>query len=392
MRIVVGLHDFSTFAGTETYSLTVAEELQRLGHEVVVHAPTLGPIAGEARDRGIDVVAEEHRLPASCDAVLAQDAGSAFALAARYPDARRLLVVHSDYFALQSPPQLQGVCDAVVVLNDRVRRHVERLAAVPPVVRLRQPVDLKRFGTRGGVASRAARALILGNYLRGAVAEQVAGACRAAGIEPVFAGTLATPTHAPELAIADADLVIGLGRCVVEAMAGRRAAYVHGIAGGDGWVTPERHATLEADGFGGTATPAILDAAGLASDLAAWDPEMGMLNRQLATAHHDAGAHAAELVAEIRALGAGPSAPTDHTGELARLVRLEWQSWNRYTGALEESRDLRERLEREHAESERLRGELADALGRAAAFRTTRRYRLARLLGAPLDALRRARR
>ena len=53
----------------------------------------------------------------------------------------------------------------------------------------------------------------------------------------------------------DADLVLGRGSAVVEALAEGRAAYVYGDDGGDGWVTPERYELLEADGFSGRAEP-----------------------------------------------------------------------------------------------------------------------------------------
>ena len=425
MRIVLGLPDFTNFAGTETYTLTVADELIRLGHEVVVHPETAGPIAEVARARGVSVVTDPERLPPDCDAAIAQDAAGAYLLAARYPGARRIMIAHSRYFALQSPPQLAGTCHAVVVLNERVRRHVEQLAAPLPVIRLRQPVDLKRFGMRGGQPRAARRALILGNYLRGRAAETVVAACHDAGLEPVLSGVHTAPTHAPEQAIADAEVVIGLGRCVVEAMAGRRAAYVYGIAGADGWVTPDNYAALEADGFGGTATDLTVDRARLAADLASWDPEMGPVNRQLAHRHHDAAAHAAALVDVLRGLdgrGPGPAArPPDHAAELARLVRAEWQSWSRYAGALAESAALREdreaQTERLRAENERLRAENDDLRARHAAeaeaaesaraeltqagaaleaeharwtaLRATRRFRLVAALATPLDALRR---
>jgi hypothetical protein len=125
----------------------------------------------------------------------------------------------------------------------------------------------------------------------------VAAACRDAGLEPILSGVHTVPTHTPEQAIADAEIVVGLGRCVVEAMAGRRAAYVYVLPGGDGWVTPERYSALEADGFAGTASDVVIDRARLAADLAGWDPQMGPRNRQLADDHHDVAAHAAELVA-----------------------------------------------------------------------------------------------
>jgi len=428
VRIVLGLHAFAGFAGTESYTLTVAEELQQLGHEVLVAARETGPIADVARSRGIDVVEGPGALPAVCDAVLAQDASSALDLAAAFPAARRLHVVHSDYFALQAPSQGAGACDGVVVLNDRVRRFVEALASHPPVTRLRQPVDLKRFGVGGGARERARTALVLGNYLRGPALDRVVEACRGAGLEPVVSGIHTTPETSVEDAIARADVVIGLGRCAVEAMAGRRAAYVYGLGGGDGWVTASTYGAFEADGFGGAATGDVIDDARLRTDLAAWEAGMGAVNRQLAEPH-DAARHAQDLVAALEAVGT-PSSPPGDAGELARLARLEWRSWSRYVGALDEQRALREQLETLHARhaelfaqaqtqaaraadlaaeavrvagerdvaeaavqlAERQRQEALDALdaehARLEAFRATRRYRLAGRLVAPWDRLR----
>lgn len=394
MRFVLSLASFSQFGGTETYAVTTAAELQCLGHEAVLYASELGPVAEVARAQGISVVDRLDQLPPTADALLAQDAGTAFTLAPRFPDAVRLLVAHSDFFPLQSPPQLAGVCDAVVVLNDRVRRRIEHLASAPPIVRLRQPVDLKRFGVRGGTDRRARRALLLGNYLRGPAAEAVEAACRAAGFEPMARGAQATPTSAPEQAIADADVVIGLGRCVVEAMAGRRAAYVYGIAGGDGWVTADRYAAQEADGFGGLADTDPIDGARMAAELAQWDPEMGTVNRQLACAHHDAALHAAALVDVVRDRmggGSGSTPPPGSAEELGRLVRLEWQTWGRYNEALQELARLRAALDEVEDERDRAVRDHADAIELVDDFRRTLRYRTAVRIVAPLDALRRRR-
>lgn len=389
MRILIGLHAFEQFAGTETYTVTVAEELQRLGHEVIVHSGAVGPIAEVARKQGISVIADPDRLPASCDAVIAQDTGSAFQLAGRYPDAVRIMVVHSDYFALQSPPQIQGVCAAVVVMNDRVRSHVEHLATPLPVVRLRQPVDLRKFGVRGGTPQRAERALVLGHYLRGPAADVVSEACRAAGLEPRLVGEPTTPTGTPEQAIADVEVVIGLGRCAIEGMAGRRAVYVYGIAGADGWVTQDSYEALEADGFGGLATPTVVDKERLAADLAEWEPEMGLVNRQLANAHHDVAEHANALVALLRETAAGEAPPPSPTEELARLVRMEWQTWSRYIGALREAGELRDALDREQQALVEARRSDADAHARLEEILASSRYRTAMRMAAPLDAVRR---
>nr|MBA2349750.1 hypothetical protein [Solirubrobacterales bacterium] len=353
MRIVLSLHAFSQHAGTETYSLCVASELRRLGHEVTLHATELGPIAEIARTDGFPVVARADELPTGVDGVLAQDAGTAYTLARRYPAAARVMVVHSEYHALQFPPQLTGVCDAAVVMNERVRRRVEHLAAAPRVVRLRQPVDLRRFGVRGRPSQHRRRALILGNYLRGDRADVVADACRSAGFEPSITGVHTRPTSTPERDIAEAEVVVGLGRCIVEALAGRRAAFVYGLAGGDGWVTTDSYEALESDGFAGTARDEPLDSRRMAEELAAWDPTMGDINRQLAFAHHDVGNHVMDLLDLLHDPATPPSEIVGPMDEMARLVRMEWDSWSRYAGAVGEVAELREEIDRVHGDAAR---------------------------------------
>ena len=200
---------------------------------------------------------------------------------------------------------------------------------------------------------------MLGNYLRGSELDVVAKACRAAGFELSVIGGHTQSTSAPEREIAIVDVVIGYGRCVVEALAGRRAAYVYGLDGGDGWVTPENYDALEADGFGGRGLTGTITPDRLTSDLAQWHPGMGQVNRRLAAQHHDAIQHAIALTTLINSLSGGRRRATLTSGEeLARLVRLEWESWHRYMGALEEQRRLTHEIERQHAEAQRLRSEI----------------------------------
>ena len=352
MQILISHHSFSGYGGTETYALTIGSELQHLGHRVLLYSATpTGPIAETARERGLVVTANYAELPDNCDALIAQDAGTAMSLAARFPDATRLYVAHSDFFPLQVPPQIEGFCHAIVAMSDRVKAFVEALAYHSTIVRLRQPVDLKRFGAfPSRPADGCRRALLLGNYLGGSGVDVVAKACTAAGFELSVIGAHTQSTSAPEREIAIVDVVIGYGRCVVEALAGRRAAYVYGVDGCDGWVTPESYDALEADGFGGRGLTGTITPDRLTSDLAKWHPGMGEVNRQLAAQHHDAIQHATALTTLINSLRSGLRRATLTSGEeFARLVRLEWESWGRYMGALEELRRLTREIERHEA-------------------------------------------
>lgn len=390
MRIVISFNQLVGLGGTETYVLTVAGALERLGHDVVIHAHQTGPAADLAGEHGTRVIEHESDLPARCDVVLAQDAATAYTMARRYPRAARVVVAHSTAFPLQTPPQLEHTCQAVVALNDRLRRQVEQLAWHPRVVRLRQPVDLQRFCFRATNADqrRPPRVLWLTNYPGGARQAILGDACRRVGFELKRIGAPTVTTATPEHEIAQAEIVVSLGRGVLEAMACGRAAYVFGIAGGDGWVTAASYPELEADGFTGRANGRSIGMDRLVEDLESWSERLGETGRDLACAHHDADRHAVELLELFEQLETPPAEPPSVAQELARLVRLEWDARTHARSAVSEAakawaevatlREQQARTEARHGELER----------RLADLRATRRYRLACLIASPLDRLR----
>jgi hypothetical protein len=395
MRIVLTSENFDGFAGTETYTLTVAQQLDALGHDVSIYSPNRGAIAQFARDQGVRVLGSD-ALPAGCDLLVFGDAATCHDLASRYRDAVRLFVSHSCSHALQFPPQLVGCCDAVILLNDRVRRAVEARSGHAPIVRLRQPIDTARFQHVGPPREQPRRALVLSNNVARFRAQLITRACSAAGIELAWIGAPTSSTATPEHAIADADLVIALGRSALEGMAAGRAVYVYGLVGGDGWVTPDRYAAMESDGFAGLSDRGLtIDAARLVGDLAGWDRTMGEVNRDLVYSHHSARDHAIELVSLARSLDSPQSFDGTAAGELARLVRRERQASGRYVGAVAEVGRLRSQAEQREHEAAALGLRVAEASAEIArleeslgVLRGTRRYRLASRLARPLDRLR----
>src|SRR5205807_431853 len=131
--------------------------------------------------------------------------------------------VHSVY-QLQSPPHLPGLTAAAIVCSETVARRVRALASPPPLVRLRQPIDLARFSPRGAARRRARRVLALGNYLYGERLRMLGDACDDLGLELVQLGSRWT-RQVPDVSveIADADIVVGKARALLEGMACGRA-------------------------------------------------------------------------------------------------------------------------------------------------------------------------
>jgi hypothetical protein len=390
MRLVLATNHLG-LGGSESYLLTVAEQLDRLGHEAVLYTPEPDRGVEVARERGITVI-HEADLDDDYDAALVQDAGVCLQIADRCPRLPQLFVAHSAKFDLQAPPQLGGMVGAIVALNDRVARRMRSYATEVEVVRLRQPIDTERFVPRGALPEVPRSALLLSNTPNEDRLEMLEEACAEAGLRLSRLGGPSGHTADVRPALAEAEVVIGYGRSILEAMAVGRAAYVYDWKGGDGWITPESYPAIEADGIAGGAGIATIDIVRLAGDLRRYSASMGPVNHDLVIAHHRAGVHAQELVRLLERLAQPASRPRAPLQEMARLVRLEWRAQMDINGLVHENAHLRDLVrEREEAlEASRLaaahEAERVHELARA--FEATRSWRLTR----PLRALGRMRR
>jgi hypothetical protein len=325
-----------------SYLVTVTEHLERLGHEVRVFSAEPSPSPEELR-----VVGVERDLPLAPDVIYSQDVEAALLLADLYPLTPQLFAAHGDRADVWLPPQLAGVVARVVVFDDRTAERVRAAALPQQLVRLRRPVDLDLHLPRGELPERPSRARVdlddLSDYRRGVVQRVLVDA---------------------RLELDDdADLVLGRGSAVIEALAEGRAAYVYGDDGGDGWVTPERYEQLEADGFSGKADPRAATFELLRAELEDYDAALGPAGRELAQAH-DARTHAQQLVAAFDEVEPRREPVDAPVRELARLVRVESATARRAAATAEclQAAEARMReLEQQLAQARAARDELAAA-------------------------------
>jgi hypothetical protein len=406
VRIVLATSSLAGLGGSETYVLTVSDQLQCLGHEVWLHALTHGRGSQLAEQLGVRLAYE---LPDRPDVVVVQDGVVACNLAVAYPRTPQVFVAHSDLSNLQ-PPQLPGLTAVVVCLYDRVERRIRALPIEHEIVRLSQPVDVDRFRPIRPLRERPRVALALGNYLHGERVRILRRACERAGLELRQVGVHATATprgrtragrgrrialelgwwlggervaracraferagvdlwragllgNAPPVETVDAmnqaDIVFGKARVIHEAMSCGRAAYVFDQNGGDGWVTASSYPRLVADNFGGQSGPAPIDEQRLVEDLEQYDPAMGSVNRDLMVANHAASKHTAALVQVLRRVALRESPVPGPLEELARAIRLQGRAELGVMRLVAETERLGSRVHALERELERVRAETA---------------------------------
>lgn len=334
MLIGVAIQSLAGLGGTETYVVTVADHLQRLGHRVFVLSRDHGPAREQLRALGIPVVESFSSLGRSPDAIVANDAPSSAEAAAIFPNTPQIYVAHSPIFDVQHP--LDGISQtiALVTMSSVVRRRIEAspLGQRLPIVQLRQPVDLERFRPHRPLPARPGVALSLSNYAGRSRLQLLERACRSLGIHFVSAGLRQGELRADTVRLLNkADIVFAVGRTAVEAMACGRAVYVIAEEGAEGWVSDASYERLIAGNLSAREDPHLPTLSSLAEDLGAYTPDLGRQGRELALRHHDAFNHVASLIEITRRYGDGT--PPQHVDgavtalmeDVARLVRLMWR-------------------------------------------------------------------
>ena len=324
MRILIATPELAGPGGVQSYVMTIAPHLERLGHEVTTYCRLEGAMAGEARERGLQVVCGEQALPSQIDVVYSQTAPLALRMAELYPHAARVIAVHSGSLDLHLPIGLEGVVSKAVVFNDATAERVRAMANPPPVVRLRQPIEYTLLTSAASPRPHPGTVLALGNSLGGVRRSTLIALCEQLGLSWQEVGIMGTPLIDPLPAIARADIVIGMGRSILDAMSCGRPSWVYGPGGGDGWVTEDSYARLEADGFRGFATGSAPDAAAFRRGLEDYDPEMGVVARSLVIAHHSPYDHATALVGLFTGTAVEPP-PDAPLREMAQLIRIAYQ-------------------------------------------------------------------
>ncbi len=378
MEVVLATMAMDQPGGLQSYVLTIAPHLERLGHPVTIFSPAAGPMSDLALERGLRFCSGERDLPQRCDAVISQDAPSALLMAERYPDAVRGCVVHSADLDVVLPPAHQGVVSFAVALNSVAERRLRSTAHPPAVVRLTQPIDTAHLYPAVPISPRPRHVLLLGNWLHESIREGFVAVCEAAGLEWREVGAGGESCRDPLGPILASDIVVGLGRSALDAMSCGRAVWVLGSFASDGWVTAESYPALEADGLRGRASDAVLTADDFGRELGRYDASMGQVNRQLVVLRHSPYDHAMGLVEVVRRSVPVESPPAP-LREMARLVRTQYDSQARVAGLANELRAIQTRLEGEVEWHRRRWEELV----------RTRRWRIVQQAAWPLDAARR---
>ena len=319
MNICFALWHLNGYRGTQTWVVAAARAMKALGHKVSLYTVERGRAAmrlepefniysmshvNEVPKQDVLVVSQPRTffecgvcgLPAQPDSTgfaLSHKKGkrpcpgSGFRMKLVLPSSQRTIYVCHGVMFWQDAPVQSKVPYAAV--SEEVQEFLKKHKAASRIVR--QPVDLATYVP--GPMLRQSRPIALSFSAAAAERALIQAACDKAEFELIHPPTTEQWDIVPLLH--SADIVIGSGRGVCEAMACGRSAIVCSKYGCDGLLSPATLDHAMSHNFSGRATGGDV-AEGLAAALNDYDPELGPWSLETARKHFDAKANIPKLL------------------------------------------------------------------------------------------------
>jgi hypothetical protein len=280
--ILLGINSLKLFGGSETYTFTLAEELVRLGYEVDIHTLENGDVSPKMSEIARlldlpDIQKKKYDL-----ALISQNMHLLIPIRAKCI----IQICHGIYPKLERPSLMaHGHISVSEEVKDLLRGKGFNSVVIYNFV------NQERFRPTSPIHQECRRVLSLCHSFE--ANELIHSACHDLGLEFVNYSKFNGAIWNIEDEINRADLVISVGRGVMESMSCGRAVIVYdhrpySVDYGDGMLTPDIIDLSLGCNFSGRALKKKYIREGLVEEIKKYHPSMGDYNLVYAREHFDA--------------------------------------------------------------------------------------------------------
>lgn len=256
LRILLATNHLSGWTGSETLALTLAEALAVSGHEVFLYVRHIDREFAQALLPGSLTLVDrlETIQTIQFDIAHVQHASCLLDIRTTFAELPILFASLGILPILEQPPPFDMGIARYIAISEEVADHLSSQGIERSSISvIRNLVDSQKFTPSSAIRERPERILVLSYKIDKAkklmlkiAASNLNASIRFVGEESNF-----LPQSELAHAINDADIVVSLGRGVVETMLCGRVPLVFDIHGGDGLVTPDNMHSLQNFNFSG---------------------------------------------------------------------------------------------------------------------------------------------
>lgn len=276
MKILLGNNTLSFLGGSETWTQTLAIQLKEMGHDVYGFSPELGIIADNLKAKGIVcyndmstsgvkpfsfVLQEKQEL--EFDVIIANHNHIVDYLRSQFPKTPIISTVHGIIHKVQDDlgkmviapehPALDAKVNQFVSVSEEVQEILKKNYNIDSMI-VRNFFDTTKYEAKRPINPISPKVfLVNSNYFGGhdPEIEVIREVTRHYGARLIAVGQNFGPSNDLMQAIEEADVVVGMGRSVMEGVCAGRLGIVHGRWGTGGIINQENINSLRGRNFSG---------------------------------------------------------------------------------------------------------------------------------------------
>ena len=300
LRVLLTNHHLIDFTGSEIYTLTLAEQLAKKGHDVVVYSRYVDKTKILFDEIGIRVVENIDEIKnIHFDVAHVHHNINAMELRNIFPELPIVYLSQGVIPFLEQPPVIDLHISKYFSLSDEVANNLIS-SGIPhsKIILLGNMIDEIKFLPRSGINENPRNALVISGRIDSEKENVIRNACSELNINLKFIGGRfgEVSQHEIKTLIEESDVVFSLGRGAIEAMMMGRAVIIYDYLGGDGMITENNFTEIKKNNFSGRRFKKNFSVIELINEIKKYDITSVMNVRNLAIQNFSAAILTDELV------------------------------------------------------------------------------------------------
>ena len=274
-------------AGSELYTRDLAINLNKRGHNVTVYSPFLGKIAKEIQLAGIRVIDNLNSIQREhFDVIHSHHNIPTIQARTYFPNTPIVRVVHGIIPFLEQPASISPGSSFYVAISEEVKKHLlDKGISGDKIKIIRNWIDISKFIYKAP-AKQLKNILVLSNHFTFENEKILKQAVSKLQVTYAHVGLPENSLADAHKAILKSDLVITIGRGVLEAVSCGKNVLIWDIHGADGMLTKDNFHQLRQHNFSGRTNKLHYTVPGLVREIKKYSPHNGTELRKLIEKEH----------------------------------------------------------------------------------------------------------
>ena len=275
LNILITNHHLSGFTGSEIFTLTLAKNLKKLGHEITVYSKYIGEIGKEFRNSGIRLVENLNEIVnQQFDLAHVHHNISLVELRNVFPRLPVVFLSQGILPFLEHPPIFDLGISKYLAISEEIKQNLINLGiSENEIEKIGNLIDVEEFKVDREINISPEKAIVISSRIDEEKEVIIRKACKELKISIEFIGGRFGEVNQQVLVkkMEESDIIFSLGRGAIEGIIAGRCVIIYDYLGADGIITTNTYHEIKKNNFSGRRFGRIYNVSDLKNEIKKYD-------------------------------------------------------------------------------------------------------------------------